>query len=45
MRSDKWAVPVQVQPCMKGRQFGLFYKGNGKVLECMVHAGGWFKFK
>lgn len=39
MRSEKRAGLVQVQPCTQGKQFGLFYKDNGKVLECMEHAG------
>lgn len=32
-------VPVQEQPCIQGKQFKLFYKGDEKVLECMAHAG------
>ena len=39
MRSDKWVVPVQVQPCIQGKQFKLSYKGNEKVLACMARAG------
>lgn len=39
MRSEKWSVLVQVQPCTQGKQFRLFYKDSGKVLECMEHAG------
>lgn len=39
MRSDKWIILVLVYPCAQGKLVGLFYKGNEKLLDCLVLVG------